>query len=143
MKMKMIIENALAYSKMTKTDIGRHFGITQPAISERIKNSRFTKEQLEEIASVMGAKYYCYFEFPDGTRIGDYNEKGGNVMETSKITKISMTEEEKKEYLKYFNQLEIMTKELNLSDVLLSNKEAMNCHFDAMREIINTLEKFC
>ena len=71
MTTKEMIELSLIHAKMTKTDIGKYFGITQPAISDRIKKSRFTKEQLEEIAHVMGAEYHSYFEFPDGTKFGD------------------------------------------------------------------------
>ncbi|HAU85058.1 MAG TPA: XRE family transcriptional regulator [Lachnospiraceae bacterium] len=71
MNTKEMIELSLIHAKMTKTDIGNHFGVTQPTISDRIKISKFTKEQLQEIAHVMGAEYHSYFEFPDGTKFGD------------------------------------------------------------------------
>lgn len=71
MDMKEMIEHSLMHAKMTKTDIGKHFGVSQPSISVRIKREKFTKEELEEIAHVMGAEYHSYFEFPDGTKFGD------------------------------------------------------------------------
>ena len=71
MNIKEMIELSLIHAKMTKTDIGKHFGVSQPSISVRIKREKFTKEELEEIAHVMGAEYHSYFEFPDGTKFGD------------------------------------------------------------------------
>lgn len=71
MKTKEMIELSLIHANMNKSDIGRHFDISQPAISRRIKISKFTKEELEEIAHVMGAEYHSYFEFPDGAKFGD------------------------------------------------------------------------
>lgn len=71
MDIKEMIELSLIHSNMTKTDIGNHFGVAQPNISRRIKTSKFTKEELKEIAHVMGAEYHSYFEFPDGTKFGD------------------------------------------------------------------------
>lgn len=69
--MQKLIEQALDYANMSKTEIGRHFKISQPAISKRVKTGKFTLEELQEIAGVMGAEYHCYFEFPDGTKIGE------------------------------------------------------------------------
>lgn len=71
MNTREMIEFSLAHAGMSKSDIGRHFGVSQPTISDRIKTSKFTKEQLKEIAHVMGAEYHSYFGFPDGTKFGD------------------------------------------------------------------------
>ena len=71
MDMKEMIELSLIHANMTKTDIGRHFGVTQPNMSVRIKRGKFTKEELKEIAHCMGAEYHSYFEFPDGAKFGD------------------------------------------------------------------------
>lgn len=71
MTIKEMIELSLSHANMTKTDIGKHFGTTQPNMSVRIKREKFTKEELEEIAHIMGAEYHSYFEFPDGTKFGD------------------------------------------------------------------------
>ena len=71
MDMKEMIELSLIHANMTKTDIGRHFGVTQPSISNRIKREKFTKKDLKEIAHCMGAEYHSYFEFPDGAKFGD------------------------------------------------------------------------
>ena len=72
MTLSEIIEGALAYSKVTKTEIGKNiFGISQPGICQKIKREKFTKKEMEQMAAAMGATYHAYFEFPDGTKIGD------------------------------------------------------------------------
>ena len=69
MNMQEKIEGALAHANMSKTEIGKVvFGISQQAISQRVQNGKFTKEELEKIAHAMGAEYVCYFEFPDGKK---------------------------------------------------------------------------
>lgn len=69
MTMQEKIEGALAHANISKTEIGKSvFGITQQAISQRVQNGKFTKEELEKIAHAMGAEYVCYFEFPDGKK---------------------------------------------------------------------------
>lgn len=71
MTIKEMIESSLIHADMTKTDLSKHLNVTQPTISVRIKREKFTKEELEEIAHIMGAEYHSYFEFPDGTKFGD------------------------------------------------------------------------
>lgn len=43
-------------------------GMSQQNISKRLKVGKFTQEELQEMAQVMGAKYHSYFEFPDGNK---------------------------------------------------------------------------
>lgn len=69
MKMQDKIESALVHADMSKTAMGKiAFGASQQAISKRIKSGKFTIEELEKIATAMGAEYHCYFEFPDGKK---------------------------------------------------------------------------
>lgn len=63
------IKNALAYAGMTITDLGKKMGITQPAISKRLKTGKFTQDELKSIASMIGCKYISEFVFKDGTKI--------------------------------------------------------------------------
>lgn len=63
------IKNALVYAGMTITDLGKKMGITQQAISKRLKTGKFTQDELESIASMIGCKYVSEFVFEDGTKI--------------------------------------------------------------------------
>lgn len=69
MNMQEKIEGALAHANMSKTEMGKKaFNVTQQTICTRISRGKFTKEELEQIAHIMGAEYVCYFEFPDGKK---------------------------------------------------------------------------
>ena len=63
------IKNALMCAEMTITDLGRKMGITQPAVSKRLKTGKFTQDELENIASMIGCRYVSEFIFEDGTKI--------------------------------------------------------------------------
>lgn len=63
------IRLACSYAGTTRTEMGRKLGMSQVNTSKRIKTGKFTQEELESIASAIGAEYYCGFRFPDGTKI--------------------------------------------------------------------------
>ena len=63
------IKNALEYIGTTITDLGNKMGITQQAMSKRLKTGKFTQDELKNIASMMGCKYVSEFVFEDGTKI--------------------------------------------------------------------------
>ena len=44
-------------------------GMSQASISKRVKTGKFTQEELEEMASIMGCKYQSSFVFPDGNEV--------------------------------------------------------------------------
>lgn len=54
---------------MTATDLGRKMGITQPAISRRLKTGKFTHDELKMIAAMIGCEYESKFEFENGVQI--------------------------------------------------------------------------
>ena len=56
-------------SGKTQQEIATAFGISQQAFSQRVKTGKFTQEELEKMAGIMGCKYVCQFEFEDGTII--------------------------------------------------------------------------
>lgn len=68
MKEKQIIA-ALAYAHKSQQDIADTFGCTKQNVSTRIKREKLSDDELEKIAKTIGAKYKCYFEFEDGTKI--------------------------------------------------------------------------
>lgn len=54
---------------ITVTELGARMGMSQQNISKRLKTGKFTKNELEQMAAIMGAKFVLRFEFPDGTKI--------------------------------------------------------------------------
>lgn len=63
------IEMAAAYSKTSQTAIASSLDTTPQSLYNRKKVGKFSTAELEQIAEAMGAKYVCFFEFPDGTKI--------------------------------------------------------------------------
>lgn len=63
------IEMACTVSGITKTELARRLGMTQPAFSQRFKTGKFSDEDFKNIASAIGASYFSGFIFPDGTKI--------------------------------------------------------------------------
>ena len=64
------IEMAIAYSDgVTKKDIAEKMNVTPSAFGQRLKTGKFTKEELEKIASILDAEYISYFKFKDGKKI--------------------------------------------------------------------------
>lgn len=64
------IRMALAYKNLSEAQLAREFGTSPQAFGQRMKTDKFTAEELERIAFILGASYSSTFEFPDGTRIG-------------------------------------------------------------------------
>lgn len=60
------ITQSLEYANMTQAELARILGTTPQAFNQRMKHRKFSVKELEHIAEIMGAKYKCYFTFPDG-----------------------------------------------------------------------------
>lgn len=60
------IKTALVHSGMSLTELAKQFGISQPGFTQRMKTGKFTKAELEKIASILGCEYISCFRFPDG-----------------------------------------------------------------------------
>ena len=54
---------------MSLTELGAKMGMSQASISKRVKTGKFTQEELEEMAAIMGCKYQSSFVFPDGNEV--------------------------------------------------------------------------
>jgi hypothetical protein len=63
------IRMALAYVRMSEAELARRLNTSPQAFNQRMKTDKFSSNELEEIAKILGAKYLAYFEFPDGTKI--------------------------------------------------------------------------
>lgn len=53
---------------ITVTELGKRMGMSQQNISSRLKVGKFTQEELEKMAFIMGCEYHSYFEFPNGSK---------------------------------------------------------------------------
>lgn len=63
------IRAACDLAGITVTELGEKMGLSQPALSQKLNNGRFTKSDLERIAAILGCEYICYFEMANGTKI--------------------------------------------------------------------------
>ena len=66
---KQKIETACKIAGITVTELGAGMGMSQQSISYRLKTGKFKQSELEQMASIMGAKYRSIFEFPDGNKV--------------------------------------------------------------------------
>lgn len=66
---KQKIETACKIARITVTELGARMGMSQQSISYRLKTGKFKQSELEQMASIMGAKYRSIFEFPDGNKV--------------------------------------------------------------------------
>ena len=53
---------------ITITELGKRMGMSQPNFSSRLKVGKFTQEELEKMASIMGCEYHSFFQFPNGSK---------------------------------------------------------------------------
>ena len=61
------IEMAIAYSgSVTKKEIAEKMNVTPSAFGQRLKTGKFTKEELQKIASILDAEYISVFRFRAG-----------------------------------------------------------------------------
>lgn len=63
------IKVACEVSDMTLTELGKKMGMSQASISKRLKTGKFTQEELEQMANILGATWKSGFHFPDGIKI--------------------------------------------------------------------------
>lgn len=63
------IRMALAFKRMSEAELSRSIGSSPSAFNQRMKTDKFSTEELDKIAAVLGATYTAAFEFPDGTKI--------------------------------------------------------------------------
>lgn len=69
------VKKAAAYAGKSLAELAREAGLKTPAnFHNKLKRGTLKDDELEELATAMGAKYRCYFEFPDGTKIGEWKE---------------------------------------------------------------------
>ena len=60
---------ALSYKNISQAELARRIGTTPSNLNQKVKRNTLTKEELEQIATVLGCTWRAEFEFPDGTII--------------------------------------------------------------------------
>ena len=63
------IEMACIITGITKTELAKRLGMSQPSFSKRLKTGKFSDDDFERISKAIGCKYFSGFEFVDGTII--------------------------------------------------------------------------
>ena len=63
------IKLAETYAKISEAELARKIGTSSQNLGQRLKVGKFTTEELNSIASALGAAYEAAFVFPDGTKI--------------------------------------------------------------------------
>ena len=69
MTMEQKINMVLAYKGLSQAALARAIEMTPSNFNQKIKRDTFSTEEIQKIASALGATYSFNFEFPDGTKI--------------------------------------------------------------------------
>ena len=60
---------ALSYKGISQAELARRIDTTPSNLNQKVKRNTLTKEELEQIAEVLGGTWRAEFVFPDGTKI--------------------------------------------------------------------------
>lgn len=62
------IKIACDIAEMSMTELGNKMGMSQASMSKRVKTGKFTQEELEQMAQILGCEYRSGFYFPNGKK---------------------------------------------------------------------------
>jgi hypothetical protein len=71
MNVEQMINMATAYKSTSQAALARAIEMTPSNFNQKIKRETFSHDELSKIAVALGGTYRSYFEFPDGTKIGE------------------------------------------------------------------------
>ena len=69
MTARQIIEMALAYRNMTKTELASKLGTSKQIFASRMDTGKFTIEEWKAISKAMDAKIEIVLQFEDGNKV--------------------------------------------------------------------------
>ena len=69
MNLETKIKMAMTFKNISQSKLAELVGTSPENFNKKLKRQTFSPEKLEKIADVLGAKFQCYFEFEDGTKI--------------------------------------------------------------------------
>ena len=63
------IDIACEVAGISRAELTRRLGTSQSAFKQRLDRGKLKQEELENIASILGCKYFSGFVFPNGIEI--------------------------------------------------------------------------
>ena len=69
MTIEQKLSMALSYKGISQAELARRIGTTPSNLNQKVKRNTLTKEELEQIAEVLGGTWRAEFVFDDGTVI--------------------------------------------------------------------------
>ena len=63
------IRVALAYAGLSQAEAARRMGVTPSWLQKKLVRCTWTDDELERLASAIGARYTARFDFPDGFQV--------------------------------------------------------------------------
>lgn len=69
MNLETKIKMAMTFKNISQSKLAELVGTSPQNFNKKLRRQTFSPEELEKIADVLGAKFQCYFEFEDGTKI--------------------------------------------------------------------------
>lgn len=69
MTIEQKLNMALSYKGISQAELARRIGTTPPNLNQKVKRNTLTKEELDQIAEILGGIWKAEFQFPDGTII--------------------------------------------------------------------------
>lgn len=69
MTARQIIEMALVYANLKKSDLAERLGWSPQLLNKRLNVGKFTVEEWDQIGKAIGADCLIVFRFPDGKEV--------------------------------------------------------------------------
>lgn len=69
MTIEQKLKMAFSYYGISQSEVARRIGTTPSNLNQKVKRNTLTKEELEQIAAVLGCEWRAEFIMPDGTTI--------------------------------------------------------------------------
>ena len=69
MTARQVIEMALSYAKLKKSDLAERLGWSPQLLNKRLNVGKFTVEEWDQIGKAIGAECSIVFRFPDGKEV--------------------------------------------------------------------------
>lgn len=66
---KTKVKMAEACAGISESELAKRLETSPQALNQRLKTGKFTSEDLDRIASALGAELIFKFRFPDGTEV--------------------------------------------------------------------------
>lgn len=69
MTARQLIEMALAYASLSKTELAARLDWSPQLLNKRLNTGKFSVEEWEQIGKAIGAECLVVFRFPDGKEV--------------------------------------------------------------------------